>query len=348
MPPVKHPDADSGVPLPRPAPRLGRTIAAPALRLAAAALLCLSLLPAGALRAEEKRLAYLASDLRIPFWDIMRRGVESRARALGYRLSVHSAENSARRELQHTIQTVQSRVDGIILSPTNSSAAVTILKLAGDAGIPVVISDIGSDGGDYVSYIASDNREGSYQIGRILARAMMQRGWEDGSVGIIAIPQKRANGRERTAGFMKAMDEAGIKGAGIRQQVTFSYQETYDFARELIAQNPDLRALWLQGSDRYQGALDAIADSGSEDRVLLICFDAEPEFLQMIPDGKLVGAAMQQPFLMGEEAVAAMDAHLRGQRVEHNRRLPILAVSRENIQDLLPLIRRNVLGMDAR
>lgn len=300
--------------------------------------------------AAEKRLAYIVSDLRIPFWDIMKRGIDARAQALGYSAVFLSADNDARRELELTAQVIREKVDGIILSPTNSSAAVTILRLAKNAGIPVVISDIGTDGGDYVSYIASDNREGSYQIGKVLAKAMQARQWDRGrgSVGIIAIPQKRANGQARTAGFMKAMDEAGIRGAGIRQQVDFSYKETYDFARELIAANADLRAIWLQGSDRYQGALDAIAQAGKTGQILLICFDAEPEFLQMIPKGTLVGAAMQQPFLMGEEAVNAMDAHLKGRAVKQQQLLPILPVSTENIGEMLPQIRRNVLGMPAR
>jgi ribose transport system substrate-binding protein len=291
------------------------------------------------------RLVYLVSDLRIPFWDIMARGIRSAARSLGYRVEVYSAENSAKRELQHTARAIGSGVAGIIVSPTNSSACVTILKLAERAGVPVVISDIGTDAGSYVSYISSDNQEGAYQIGRILAAEMQQRGWQDGKVGIIAIPQERANGQARTAGFMRAIDEAGIKGGGIRQQVTFSYQETYDFASQLMASNPDLRALWLQGSDRYQGALDAIADADKSGEILLITFDAEPEFLELIPEGALVGAGMQQPFLMGEEAVRAMHEHLQGRPVKQQVQLPVLPVSTDNIAERLPTIRRNVLGI---
>ncbi len=299
----------------------------------------------GSAHGAEKRLVYLVSDLRIPFWETMKRGVDSRAAALGYKVEFHSADNKAKRELEFTVKAIRDNVNGIILSPTNSSAAVTILKLAKTASIPVVISDIGTEGGDYVSYISSDNREGSYQIGKMLAKVLRERRWDGGKVGIIAIPQKRANGQARTAGFMKAMDEAGIKGADIHQQVDFSYQETFDLASELINDHPDLRALWLQGSDRYQGALDAIAAAGKKGQILLICFDAEPEFLQMIPAGALVGAAMQQPFLMGEMAVTAMDDHLKGEQVPHHQMLPILPISNENIAEMLPIIRRNVLGV---
>lgn len=211
----------------------------------------------------------------------------------------------------------------------------------------MVIADIGSDGGEYVSYISSDNRGGAYLIGKILAEKMHAMNWQNGRVGIVAIPQKRANGQARTAGFMRALNESGIKGAGIRQQVTFSYQETYDHAKELIQQSADLRALFLQGSDRYQGALDAIADAGKKDEILLITFDAEPEFLELIPKGVLVGAGMQQPFLMGERSVETLHQHLLGQQVDKQQKLPVLAISTENIEHKLPIIRRNVLGMRA-
>lgn len=304
---------------------------------------------AGVGQAEEpkKKLAYIVSDLRIPFWDIMWRGIKNRAESLGYEAVVYSAKNDAKAELQSTVNAIKDEVAGIVVSPTNSSACVTILNLAKNANIPVVISDIGTDGGEYVSYISSNNQNGAYQIGQILAAKMHELNWQDGRVGIVSIPQKRANGKARTSGFMQAMDEAGIKGAGLKQQVNFSYKETYDHSANLIRENADLRALWLQGSDRFQGALDAIEDAGKKGEILLLTFDAEPVFLELIPKGILVGAGMQQPFLMGEKAVDSLHQHLQGQKVEKEQKLPVLAVSTDNISEKLPLIRRNVLGLEA-
>ena len=292
----------------------------------------------------EKHLAYLVPDARIPFWNIMANGVRHEASGLGYRVSVYSAENQARKELEFTAQAIRDDVDGIILSPTNSSAAVTVLKLAKQAGIPVVVSDIGADTENYVSYIKSNNYQGAYDLGEMLAYALSKKGWQGGSVGIIAIPQKRDNGKARTRGFLDALEEHGIRSAGLVQQSDFSYRETYDFARQLIAQNPDLRALWLQGSDRYQAALNGIADSGKTGEILLICFDAEPEFIDMIADGRLVGAGMQQPFLMGEKAVDTMDLYLQGQNVKKVQQVDVLPVSNRNLDQWMPLIMRNVLG----
>jgi len=293
-----------------------------------------------------KKIAYIVSDIDIPFWDIMKRGIQNESENRGYTLSVYSAGNDRENELNSVVKAMKEKVDGIIVSPTSSAACATILKLTNNADIPVVISDIGTDGGNYVSYISSNNLDGAYKLGKVLTSKMISLGWENRSVGIIAIPQKRLNGQARTAGFLKALDEAGIKGCGIKQQATFSEEETYAFSMELIRQNTDIGAIWLQGSDKYKGALRAIADSQKNNQILLLTFDAEPEFIEMIRNEEILGAAMQQPYLMGQKAVRALDQHLGGDNVQKNAMIPIMAISKENIAQKIPLIRKYVLGLE--
>lgn len=291
------------------------------------------------------KVVYITTDGRIPFWEIMGRGIQNRGASLGYEVEVLSAGNSIKRELELTVEAIKKHVDGIIVSPSTSSACATILKFAQKANIPVVISDVGTDGGEYVSYIASNNKEGAYQIGKVLAQRLKEKGWDDGRVGIVAIPQKRLNGKARTAGFREAMNEAQIRGAGMRQLVSWDEAETYRFAKEMIRIYPDLRALWLQTSNAYRGALRAIDESGKKGEMLLVAFDAEPEFLDLIPKGVIVGSAMQQPYLMGEKAMEAMHRHLSGEEVPAQVSVPILSVSSSNIREMLPMIKRNVLGI---
>lgn len=295
-----------------------------------------------------QQIVYIASDRTIPFWQIMGKGVTSKALEYGYDVKLLDSKNSAKVELEHTIKAIKDRVDAIIISPTNSSRCVTVLKLAHAAHIPVVVLDIGTDEGEYLSFISANNKKGAYDIGKVLAKKMKQESLQTGEVGIIAIPQKRLNGQLRTAGFMQAMEEEGIKTADIKQQVNFSLEETYMFSNELINKYDNLKAIWLQGSDKYQGALNAIKDANKEGEILLITFDAEPEFLELIPKGVLVGAAMQQPFLMGQEAIEVLHEHFKGNTVVKNIQLPILAISQENIKEKLSIIKRNVLGLEGK
>ena len=293
-----------------------------------------------------KKIAYIVSDTSIPFWNIMAKGAKNSAETFDYEIEIYNSSNDTKTELENTIKAINNKVSGIIISPNNSSSCATVLKLAKKANIPVVISDIGTDSGEYISYISSNNEDGAYEIGKVLAKKISTLNIENPKVAIIAIPQKRLNGQERTAGFLKAMDEASIKGSNIKQQVDFSKEETYNYTKELIEENPNLNAIWLQGSDKYQGALDAIYKSGKKDKVLLLTFDAEPEFLELISNDTLIASAMQQPFLMGEKAVVSLHKHFNNEEVEKNHKLPVLAISKENIKENLHLIKRNVLGLD--
>jgi len=293
----------------------------------------------------KKKLIYMSPDISIPFWDIMARGIKNSSNNLNYDLEIYDAKNDTKTELENTIKAIKNNVAGIIVSPTNSSTCVTILKLAKDANIPVVISDIGTDDGDYVSFISSNNFEGAYNIGNILSKKMLSLEWNNKTVGIIAIPQKRLNGQERTAGFMKALDENKIKGAEIKQQITWSYEETYNYTNELIKNHPNLGAIWLQSSNRYDAALKAIEENGKKEKILLTTFDAEPVFLDLIPKETIVASAMQQPYLMGQIATETMVQYLIGKEVKKNIQLPVLPISIVNINEKLPIIKKNVLGL---
>lgn len=293
-----------------------------------------------------KKIAYIVSDTTIPYWDIMSRGIKNSAKSLGYEVEIYNSFNDPKTELENTIKVINENVSAIIVSPNNSSSCSTILKLSKKANIPVIISDIGADSGEYLSYISSDNKKGAYDIGKILAEKISTLKIENPKVAIISIPQKRLNGQERTSGFIKAMNESAIKNTNLKQQVTFSKEETYNFTKDLLNENSDLTAIWLQGSDKYQGALDAIYESGKKDKVLLLTFDAEPEFLELITNDTLVASAMQQPFLMGEKAVIFLDKYFNNEEIQKDYKLPVLAISKENIKDNLTLIKRNVFGID--
>ncbi|MBN2815533.1 MAG: substrate-binding domain-containing protein [Campylobacterales bacterium] len=306
-------------------------------------LLSIFLLPLHA--TEKSKLVYIVSDIEIPFWNIMSRGVIKQANELGYTVEVYSAQNNNKKELEALAKSIQKGIEGIILSPVSSSSAATLIKLAKKQNIPVVVADIGSESSDYISYISSDNRKGAYDIGKILARQFKQRGYnKSSSIGIIAIPQNRENGKLRTDGFLEALSEEDIKTADLKQQRDFSCQETYNFTKELLEKYPNIKALWLQGSNRYKGALKAFEELNRED-VMLVTFDAEPEFSLLIEEGIIVGAAMQQPYLIGKEAVKVLDDYFHGKRIVKNIELPVLAISKENVVKNHKVIQTNVLGI---
>ena len=295
---------------------------------------------------QQKKLAYIVSDINIPFWQIISKGIKDKSNELGYEIHIYSSNNLKKNELENLASAISLKIDGLIISPINSSTASTLLEIAKMNKIPTIVADIGSDSQDYLSFISSDNKKGAYELGKILSKYMKSLSWnKEGTVGIIAIPQKRLNGKDRTIGFIKAFDEESIKVSGMYQQVDFSYEETYNYSKKLIDENKNLRAIWLQGSDKYKGALDAIKKANKQNEIALICFDAEPEFLEMIQNGDLVASAMQQPYIIGQEAVVTLNNYFNNKEVKKEQKMEILSISKENIDDKLKIIKLNVLGI---
>jgi ribose transport system substrate-binding protein len=291
----------------------------------------LGLMPAAAPRAAEKTVVYLTPGLDLPFWRYLSKGIENTVKPAGYGFTALDSHNNAATQLKNAQDVIARGVAGICISPTDS--------------IPVIISDIGTNSGEYVSFVISDNFEGAYGIGKVLAEKMKAKGWQDGSVGLVTISQARKNGQARTAGFRKAMKEAGItKEAGLQQMQSYTADETFKFVQDMLTANPNMRGLFVQTDQPTTGALRAIKAARREGQVLVAAYDGTPELVQLIKSGQVVGSGMQQPYQMGVESAKALLAHFKGEKVPRETVVPILVVTSDNVEQLLPTIKQTVFA----
>jgi simple sugar transport system substrate-binding protein/ribose transport system substrate-binding protein len=123
-------------------------------------------------RAETKEIVYLTPGLDLPFWRYLSKGIESVAKKEGYTYTALDSHNNAQTQLSNAQDAIARGVAGIAISPTDSSTAPSVLALAARAHVPVVVADIGTNSGDYVSFVISDNKEGAYGVGKALAEAL--------------------------------------------------------------------------------------------------------------------------------------------------------------------------------
>lgn len=291
-----------------------------------------------------KRLAYLTPGLDLPFWRTLAKGIDDTAKSHGGGSTTYDSHNSAQTQLQNAQDAVAKRVDGIILSPTDSSTAPSVIAAAKRANIPVVIADIGTSGGEYVSFIISDNETGAYGVGQVLAKAMKAKGWGKGTVGLVTISLARNNGKARTKGFMKAMDEAGIKQAALSQMQSYTADETFRFVQDMVTAHHDMRGLFIETDQPTLGAIRALHAARKDKDILLAAFDGIPDFIKLIGDGTIVASGMQQPYLMGQRSAGAMFDHFAGKAPPKQILVPILVVTRDNVKQLEPTVRKTVFG----
>jgi ribose transport system substrate-binding protein len=309
---------------------------------ACAALVAMGAVPA---QAQTKSIVYITPSLNVPFWRYVATGVEAGAKGAGYTVTTLDSNNDGGTQLKNAQDAIAKGVAGLVLSPTDSSTAPSVLDLAEKAGIPVVICDIGTTRGTHVSFISSDNLTGARGIGDAAAAALRAKGWLSGSYGIVAIPQARKNGQLRTEGFRAAMKAAGMtKEVAMQQMKTFTPDESFRFAQDMLTANPDLRLIFVEADTQALAVARAVKAARRDDQVLVAAFDGTPDLLKAISDGTVVGSGMQQPWLMGSMAAKSLATKLSGGNPPKEEMVEIMTVTRESAASKAAQIRQNVFA----
>jgi ABC-type sugar transport system substrate-binding protein len=296
----------------------------------------------GSAHADKGQIVYIVDTMGDPFWGYVALGIKDAVTERGYSLAISDSKTSAQNQLQNAQDAVAKHVAGIVLSPTDSSTAPAVLDLAAAAKIPVSFAGIGTESGEYVTYVTSDDEQGAYGAGQELAKALKAHGWNDGTVGMIQISQARQNGRQRSAGFEKAMKEGGYEVAAKNEMRLYTADETFKFAQDMLTANPEMRGIFVEAANASLGALRAIQASRRADQTLLVAFDGLPQFVDLIKNGDLVAAAMQQPYLMGHEAAESVIDSIEGKETKKTIALPVLAVTKDNMDEMLPVLEKTV------
>jgi ribose transport system substrate-binding protein len=296
-------------------------------------------------RADNKEIVYLTPGLDLPFWRYLSKGIEAEAKKEGYAYAALDSHNSAETQLKNAQDAIARGVAGIAISPTDSSTAPSVLALAARAKIPVVVADIGTNSGEYVSFVISDNKEGAHGVGVALAEALKEKGWTDGTIGLITISQARKNGQARTGGFRDAVKEAGItKEAGLQQMQSYTADETFKFTQDMLTANPNMRGMFIQTDQPTLGALRAIKAAHRDGTLLVAAFDGIPDFVDLLKKGDIVASGMQQPYLMGEKSGEALVTALKGGKPDKEILVPIVIATSKNIDQILPTIKQTVFA----
>ncbi|MDR5760544.1 substrate-binding domain-containing protein [Caballeronia sp. LZ035] len=308
----------------------------------ACGVICTLAAPAQAQAADgaSKHYVYIAPALDLPFWRVVGQGVAASVKAQGGTIGYLDSHNDAATQLKNAQDAIAQGAAGIVLSPTDSTTAPSVLALAKQRGIPVSIAGIGTTSGDFNTYVGSEDEKGAYAVGKELARVMTERNWKSGGYGIVTISLGRENGKLRTQGFRKAMSEAGIKEVALNQMQKYTPDETFSFVQDMMTAHPDMHAVFIETDTPTLGAARAIRIAHRDKDVALVAFDGIPEFIDMLKQGRLLASGMQQPFLMGKEAADALRDPAGGKKAVS---VPVLLVTPANLASQMKVIDATVM-----
>lgn len=282
-----------------------------------------------------KKIAYLTPGLDLPFWRYLANGIENKVIDTGMKaeVQVYDSSNSSEKQLQNAQDAIAKGVNLIIISPTDSSSCPSVLSAAEEAGVPVVIADIGTDSRKYEAFVVTPNAEGSKALGEYVLKYMKDNGMGGKTAAQVTGSLARKNVKARFDGFNEALKEYEVKLEDYRQMDKYTRAEAEGYAQDLMTTYPNLGVIFCHMDEPTLGVVKAVQNADKQDSLVVCGFDGTPETVEAIKGGELLAAAIQQPALMGALSVEAAQKIFNGEKPEEKVEVPTLLVTKENCQD---------------
>lgn len=230
-------------------------------------------------------------------------------------------------------QMIASGVDAIVIAPADSKAVVPALARAVAAGIVVVNIDNQLDADTLAEYelripfVGPDNFAGAEKVGNYLAATMEA----NQSVAILEGVPTTYNSQRRTAGFLKAMNDAGINVVA-QQSAQWDQTAAVTVTSGILIQHPELDAILAANDNMALGAVAAIAQSGRGDAIKVVGFDNISAVQDLIREGRILATADQHAALLAVYGVEFALEALSGGATEADKATPVDLVTIDTLK----------------
>lgn len=254
------------------------------------------------------KIGMSVSTLNNPFFVTLSDGAKAEAKDEKVDLTVVDAQDNASKQASDVEDLIQQDVDLIIINPTDSKAVASAVESANNANIPVITVDRVSEGGDVISHIASDNKEG----GKMATAYLQEVIGEGAKVAQLEGVAGSSAATDRGAGF----EEVAKKGFDVvaSQTANFNRAEGLTVMENILQSNGDIKGVFAQNDEMALGAIEAIEASGKDIKV--VGFDATDDGVQAVKDGKMIATIAQKPTEIGKTAIETAVKSLNGEKVE--------------------------------
>ncbi|MFJ8247525.1 ribose ABC transporter substrate-binding protein RbsB [Peribacillus asahii] len=270
---------------------------------------------------EDVTVGVSISTLNNPFFVSLKEGIEAKAKEKGMKVSVVDAQDDTAKQVSGIEDLILKKVDLLIINPTDSAAISSAVQSANDAGIPVITVDRSADEGEVVTFIASDNVAGGEQAAKYIVEQL----GENAKVVELEGVSGASATRERGEGFHNIAD----KQLDVLSSQTAEFDRTkgLNVMENMLQGNKDIQGVFAHNDEMALGAIEAIKATGKD--ILVVGFDGNEDALKAVEAGDLSATIAQQPALIGEEAIAAAEKILKGEKVEETISVPLKLVTKE-------------------
>ena len=272
----------------------------------------------GPARGREKVVAiFKTSGTANAFWASVRDGVESGAKDYGLDVSIRAPRDEIYVDEQIQIMrgAILEKPAAIVLAAGDYHRLVAPVQEAKAKGIKIVCVDSFIESEDADAKIGTDNFEAGQKCGAALLRQLgLEARRSQPRIAVMSYVQGSSTAIGRESGLRAALGDGALVAG-----TSYSSSEdsvAYAQAKELLAQDAELRGIAALNLPTLLGAARALAESGRENSVVLVGVDNSAEVMKYIERGVIRDAIVQKPFNMGYISMSAVRDLLDGKSVK--------------------------------
>ena len=255
-------------------------------------------------------------DLSNPFFIPMDQGVQDKCAELGIKLlPTHDEKGDATEMITGVTALINQGIDALVISPFSPESMSSVMALAEDAGIPVIVVDIGTGGANVDAFIRSDMYGGGQLAGQYFLDSVGGGSGEASgaseesaaptskNVAIIKCETSATYAITRGEGFKDVVSRAGYTVVD-EQHGDSSKDKAYGIMVDYLAKyGTDLAAVFCENDQMALGAAAAIDEQGLTGKILVYGFDGNDDAIAAIKEGTMAGTVAQDPYGMGQLGV---------------------------------------------
>ncbi len=261
---------------------------------------------------EEITILYVAG-IADPFMYMLGKGAKAKAEELGVNFLEAEYAKSWGPEAQIPIleaATAAGGIDLIIAVPTSTEALIAPLKKLYDQGIEIITADCFIGDGDYsvesnysfpLAYVGTDNKLGGLQVADHMAEML----GEEGEVFIQNTNPDTSSVVARGEGFTEGIAKYPDMTLVSEEWCLDVQQTAQDQTTTVLQRYPDLAGVFGVNLFSAQGAYQAVVNAGLTGVVKIASWDATPDLINALKEGKVDLVLAQKPYEVGQLAVEA-------------------------------------------
>jgi ABC-type sugar transport system substrate-binding protein len=281
-------------------------------------------------------------NLAFPYVAAMQKAIQNRAKALGVKIIETDVFNDTNKELANVENLLAQKVDLLLFEAASLEASVASIEAANKANIPVVQFNGKAKGGDYVSFVGSEQIESGQLLGKWLLDLYKKLG-KDKLKGIyLRGVAGQITDIARSDGVKKALAEANMtdKFEFVEQYADYDRGKGQSVTESILSQSKDYDFIIANNDDMILGALAAVQQAGLAGKLPMCGVDGLPEALAAIKAGTLSATVFQNPEGQAAGGLTVAIWFLEGAKPPKEILIPFILVTPENVDEIAVIANR--------